>query len=41
MTMTNLAPAYVSTCNSKRVIPPPYLLQIEMFRRNPRLRLIL
>lgn len=22
MTMTNLAPAYVSTCNSKRVIPP-------------------
>ena len=41
MAMTELAPAFVSTCNSIESHFLPYLLQIEMFRRNPRLRLIL
>ena len=35
MTMTNLAPAYVSTCNSKRVIPPLSVTDRDVSQRPP------
>jgi len=35
MTMTNLAPAYVSTCNSKRVIPPLSVTDRDVSQKPP------
>ena len=33
--MTNLAPAYVSTCNSKRVIPPLSVTDRDVSQKPP------